>query len=69
MITDYSTLTLKRHWFGVNNNFINTGVDYPLYGAPDQIQNVLCHIRASLIIQNGLMSEWSPQVNITLYVM
>ena len=46
---DYSTLRLKRHWFGVNNNFI-----YPLNGAPDQIQNVICLNRASLIIQNGL---------------
>ena len=51
---DFSTLRLKRHWFGENNNFINTAVDYPLNEAPDQIQNVICLNRASLFIQNGL---------------
>ena len=43
----------KRYWFEVSN-YINTGMDDPLNGAPDQILNVICLNRASLIIQNGL---------------
>ena len=52
---------VKRHWFGVNN-YINTGVDDPLNGAPDQIQNVICLNRVYLSYKMGygLMSEWGP---------
>ena len=44
----------KRHLVGVHKNYINTGVEYPLIGAQDQIQNVICLYSASLIIQKGL---------------
>ena len=35
-------LRLKIYWFGVNNNYINTGVPFSLNGDPDQIPNVIC---------------------------
>ena len=41
---------------------MNTGVDDPLNGGPDQIQNVTCFNRVYLSYRMGygLMSEWVP---------